>query len=159
MALLSLPTRKSIPSFIRLAPIRMFVLLTLVCSMLIVNQASASAQLQIDGYDPVSYFTGSPAKGSASITVEHKGKVYAFVSKASADKFRKNPAKYVPQFGGNCAFGMVFGQRSRVDPKVWKIVNGKLYMHINSATQRRWLKKQQPYIQKAESVWSRLGGS
>ena len=38
------------------------------------------------------------------------------------------PTKFLPQFGGYCAFALSKGRLSPVDPDVYKIVDGKLYM-------------------------------
>ncbi len=110
--------------------------------------------LNIGGYDPVSFFDpAGPKIGSKELIVEYDGSKYAFHNDQNANTFRSNPGKYAPQFGGNCAFGMVFGSKSTVDPKVWKIIDGKLYFHINAGTQRAWAKKHNAYIERAEVAW------
>lgn len=115
-------------------------------------------ELALRGYDPVSYFSPTgPKRGSQSFIVEHAGSKYAFHTRENAARFQASPERYTPQFGGNCAFGMAFGSKSSVDPNIWKIVGGKLYLHINAGTQRAWLKKQDNYIKRAETAWKTIG--
>lgn len=119
---------------------------------------AGSKELALRGYDPVSYFSpAGPKRGSQSFVVNHAGMTFAFHTRENASLFQSDPERYTPQFGGNCAFGMAFGSKSSVDPNIWKIVDGKLYLHINAGTQRAWLKKQDNYIKRAETAWKTLG--
>ena len=63
--------------------------------------------LAIKGYDPVAYFTdGRPVKGDPQFTHMFEGATYQFASASSRDQFAKEPARYVPQFGGFCAWAV-----------------------------------------------------
>ena len=142
----------------RILTAMLMTLSTLLLLLSAANAAQASNERpMLRGYDPVSYFSKTgPQRGKDEWTEAHNGETYKFSSVQNADKFRANPDKFVPQFGGNCALGMVFGNKSSVDPKVWKIVDGKLYFHINAGTQRAWWKKRTHYIKRAEVAWSKL---
>ena len=72
----------------------------------------------IKGYDPVAYFTQNKAvKGSKANAVAYHGVTYYFVSASTKDEFKKNPAKYEPQYGGWCAYAMgKDGAKVEVDP-------------------------------------------
>src|SRR5512147_1776342 len=75
------------------------------------------AGLGAKGYDVVSYFTdGKPAVGSADFTQAYGGVTWRFVSKEHRDLFAKSPAKYAPQYGGFCAYGVSHGKLVDVDP-------------------------------------------
>lgn len=75
----------------------------------VVNVAGAS-RIAVGGYDPVAFFTdGKPTPGDPGITSTHKGAIYLFASKAHKTQFEANPEKYVPQFGGFCAYGAALG--------------------------------------------------
>jgi len=54
----------------------------------------------IKGYDPVSYFDRDPKKGDPSITYSFDGLTYRFASEANKDKFKANPERYKPAYGG-----------------------------------------------------------
>lgn len=114
--------------------------------------------IAIEGYDPVAYFEMSkPVKGSKAFKATHDGATYRFVSKRHLKLFTANPAKYVPEYGGYCAFGMRYGQTSKVDPTAWTVVDGKLYLQYNQGTQAVWRKKPQEYITIANQIWRKLG--
>ena len=45
------------------------------------------------------------------------------------DLFAADPVKYAPQYGGLCADGVSFGTvTTNIDPKAWRIIEGKLYL-------------------------------
>ncbi len=113
----------------------------------------------IGGYDPVAYFSaGEPTIGSGRYRAEHRGVVYQFSSEKNLDAFREDADKYVPQYGGYCAFGMRYGQKSRVDPKAWRIVDGKLYLLLNHGTRAMWERKVDENISIADRLWSKVVG-
>ena len=42
---------------------------------------------------------------------------------------QREPVKYAPQYGGHCADGVSFGTiTTNIDPKAWRIIEGKLYL-------------------------------
>jgi YHS domain-containing protein len=92
------------------------------------------AGVAVDGYDPVSYFlpSNSPTKGKSEIAFTYKGIKYLFSSEENRKKFQDNPEKYEPEFGGWCAYAMgENGDKVEIDPKRFKIVNGKLNLFYN----------------------------
>ncbi|MFA9213327.1 MAG: YHS domain-containing (seleno)protein [Candidatus Methylacidiphilales bacterium] len=98
--------------------------------------------LAIQGYDPISYFEGTPQKGNALFLTFYKGVQYYFTSQAHKDLFLKTPEKYEPAYGGWCAYAMgEYGDKVEIDPTSYKIVNGKLnlfyYSFINK-TLNKW---------------------
>jgi YHS domain-containing protein len=127
------------------------------------DPASTSAQnldasdVAIHGYDPVAYFTvGKPTKGDPKFTAVHDGAIYRFASAANRDAFKKNPAKYVPAFGGFCAMGAVMQKKLDGDPTLWRIVDGKLYLNVGAPQQKRWLEDAPGNIDKANKNWSAI---
>ncbi|PSH63728.1 hypothetical protein CU103_15625 [Phyllobacterium sophorae] len=84
----------------------------------------------IKGYDPVAYFTQHQAmQGSAKYSHQWLGATWHFASAENRDLFAADPAKYAPQYGGYCADGVSFGTvTTNVDPKAWRIIEGKLYI-------------------------------
>src|SRR4051812_47068419 len=85
--------------------------------------------LALEGYDPVCYFEGKPEEGNEDIKYLYKEITYYFISKANLDKFKTNPGKYEPAYGGWCAYAMgQTGEKVKVDPETFKILNGKLYL-------------------------------
>lgn len=110
--------------------------------------------LAIKGYDPVSYFTNSsPQKGSAKYTATYKGGIYQFSNEHNRDMFKKSPAKYAPQYGGYCAFGVAMEKKFDTDPLAWKIVDSKLYLNLNKDVQKKWLTDVPGYLRQSNENW------
>ena len=83
-------------------------------------------------FDPVSYFQGKPTKGSSQFEYNHKGIFYYFSSDANREEFKKSPGKYEPAYGGFCAYTIATtGERVKILPTAYKIVNGKLHLFYN----------------------------
>jgi YHS domain-containing protein len=110
--------------------------------------------LAIQGYDPVAYFTNEkPTKGSSDFTATYKNAIYHFSSEENRDLFRASPAKYAPQFGGFCAFGVTKGRKFDTDPTAWRVVDAKLYLNLNKDVQKVWLEDVPGYITNANQTW------
>jgi YHS domain-containing protein len=113
----------------------------------------------IEGYDPVAYFDGKPMKGKESLTVQHQGVMYRFSSAENKAKFVANPEKYAPAYGGWCAYAMVDGEKVEVDPKTYRIVDGRLFLYYNGTwgnTLKAWNKKdEKQQTQSADSHWKK----
>ena len=93
----------------------------------------------VGGYDSVAYFTqGKPVKGDARFRTDWRGAEFRFASARNLAAFRADPARYAPQFGGYCAWAVSQGYTAAGDPKVWKIVGGKLYLNYNAEAARLW---------------------
>lgn len=84
----------------------------------------------IKGYDPVAYFTQNDAvEGKSDYSYRWLGATWHFTSAENRDLFKADPSKYAPQYGGYCADGVSFGTvTTNVDPKAWRIIDGKLYI-------------------------------
>ena len=115
--------------------------------------------LAIKGYDPVAYFTmNKPVEGDINFTATHKGAIYRFSSESNRDKFRANPDKFAPQYGGYCAFGVTMEKKFDTDPTAWKIVDNKLYLNLNKSVQNRWVQNTHGNIDKSDDVWGDIKG-
>ena len=119
--------------------------------------------LAIQGYDPVAYFKQNTAvKGSKDLAVFYQGVTYYFSSAANKEEFKKNPALYEPQYGGWCAYAMGSkGEKVEIDPKTFKITNGKLYLFYNkffNNTLTSWNKDEMGLKDKADINWKTISG-
>lgn len=109
----------------------------------------------LGGYDPVSYFYESePAPGTAANQVTWRGTVWHFTSAENAQRFRENPEQYAPQYGGYSLYGMSRGKAYATDPKVFDIIDGKLYLSRNDAVREIWQRNPTGYIATADRKWS-----
>ena len=141
-----------------------FVMLTLVFAAFM-SPLSVSAEFNtgffsnvaVDGYDVVAYFTeGKPRKGSSKLSTEWGGAEWRFASAKNLKVFKKNPGKYVPQFGGYCAWAVAQGSKANGDPKHWKIVNGKLYLNYNASILEKWEANESELIKQGNEKWPDL---
>ncbi|WP_028475686.1 YHS domain-containing (seleno)protein [Nevskia ramosa] len=106
----------------------------------------------IRGYDPVAYFTdGKPVKGSDKFVHEWMGAKWQFASQDHLDKFKAEPAKYAPQYGGYCAYGIAEGHVVKIEPDQWSIVNDKLYLNYDADVSKKWKQDKAGYIKKADA--------
>ena len=113
--------------------------------------------LALKGYDPVAYFTqGAAVKGDQAITAEHDGATYRFASAEHRDLFVADPVKYVPQYGGYCAYGVAKGVKAGIDPEQFTVRDGKLYLNYNAGVQRTWKKDVPGYLAMSEKNWQHL---
>lgn len=93
-----------------------------------VNKDSDGVALK--GYDPVAYFTESkPMKGLKEFEHQHNGARYRFASASNRDLFQASPEKYLPRYGGYCAWAVSQGHTANISPNAWKVVDGKLYLN------------------------------
>lgn len=108
----------------------------------------------IGGYDPVAYFTdGKAVRGSGFHVTVVDGVTYAFATAEHRKMFEANPQKYLPAYGGYCAYGLGVGKKFVADPEVWKIVEGKLYLNLDKGIQQKWEKDIPGYIKKGDANW------
>ncbi|WP_346226794.1 YHS domain-containing (seleno)protein [Lacinutrix venerupis] len=115
-----------------------------------------------EGYDVVSYFNNNPKEGSNSYTINYDGAQFKFESQTHLDAFKANPDKYIPQYGGYCAYAIAEkGEKVSIDPETFEIRDGKLYLFYNSAlinTLKKWQKKDvKGLIKKADQSWRTIG--
>jgi YHS domain-containing protein len=108
----------------------------------------------IRGYDPVAYFTQrAPVKGAREFTHVWRGATWHFASAENRDRFAADPARYAPQYGGYCAYGVAHGYAPPIDPAAWSIVDGRLYLNFDLRTRARWEKDIPGFIRRADANW------
>jgi YHS domain-containing protein len=142
------------------------VLLAMLVSICIYAQSSTlrkkhlnqTNQVAIEGYDPVAYFTQHRAiKGSKTISHTALGVTYYFSSQENKKLFIRNRDKYEPQYGGWCASAMSSnGQKVKVDPTNFKIIDSKLYLFCDTSYKNSlsgWKKDEKSVILKGDKNW------
>jgi len=116
--------------------------------------------IAIEGYDPVSYFDGNPTEGDSKFNYAFKGVVYQFSNTSNANKFKASPEKYEPVYGGWCAYAMgETGEKVKIDPQTYKIVEGRLYLFYNfwsNNTLKDWNKNEKSLKTKADQNWKKF---
>jgi len=111
----------------------------------------------IEGYDPVAYFNEQKAvEGNSRFTINWRGANWQFANADNRDKFKAQPEKYAPQYGGYCAWAVSQGYTASTDPDAWKIVDGKLYLNYSKSVQARWSQNIPTNITASEANWPGL---
>jgi YHS domain-containing protein len=117
-----------------------------------------SSGVAIEGYCPVAYFAVDKAvKGDPQHASTYNDVTYHFVSADAKRAFDAEPAKFIPAFGGWCAFGMAVEDKFPIDPNSFKIVDGRLLLFLknkNVDALALWnAGDQYELITKAEAHW------
>ncbi|SEI55886.1 hypothetical protein SAMN05216327_102449 [Dyadobacter sp. SG02] len=108
----------------------------------------------IKGYDVVAFFKDAkPVEGADSLTFHYKDADWLFASRANLEAFRSAPDRYVPQYGGYCAYGTSEGHKAPTEAETWTIVDDKLYFNYNMKVKNNWSKKREEFIEKADTQW------
>jgi YHS domain-containing protein len=108
----------------------------------------------VKGYDPVAYFVaGRPIPGVELYTYRLRGVTYRFASAEDREKFEANPEKYLPQYGGYCAYAMSVDRIADIDPSRWAVVNNKLYLNNNYLSFLLWSLDKDGHIASADHNW------
>lgn len=116
-------------------------------------------KVAVGGHDPVAYFkAGKPVPGSREFSASWQGAEYRFASAANRDAFKADPARFAPQYGGYCAWAVSQGYTASGDPRVWKIVNGKLYLNYNEDVGRKWAADTAGFIRSGDANWPKVLG-
>ena len=113
--------------------------------------------IAIHGHDPVAYFVeGRPVVGKPEYRATVGAATYWFASEGNLQTFKADPSKYEPQYGGYCAYGVAQGHKPDIDPTAFRIVDGKLYLNLSPAVQKRWQEDIPVFIKRANQNWGAL---
>jgi hypothetical protein len=119
----------------------------------------AGGRVAIHASDPVAYFVeGGPRKGRSELAVERNGARWLFSSVANRARFEADAERYLPAYGGYCAYGVAQGYLVKIDPEAWTIVDGRLYLNYDRSISETWREDVPGYVHKADGNWPRLIG-
>ncbi len=123
------------------------------------SRTNIGTGLAAKGYDVVAYFSDAATPGDPAITATHEGATYYFTSEENKARFESDPARYAPAFGGWCAYAMSESKLFDVDPRSFKIVDGRLmlfYDGVGGNTREIWESgevSQAQRLQRAAERW------
>jgi YHS domain-containing protein len=121
------------------------------------DEVFVADSVAIRGYDPVAYFTeGRPVKGEPRFRHEWNGATWQFASRENLERFSADPARYAPQFGGFCAYGVSRGYKVGTDPDAFTVHDGKLYLNYSLPVQDTWRQDTDAYIGQGRANWETL---
>lgn len=110
----------------------------------------------LHGYDPVTYFSDKPMKGDQAILSLYKQVEYHFTSLQNKTIFERSPERYLPMYGGYCAYGVRMGKKLDIDPFAYEIRDGRLYVLLNRATHKMWQQDMEKNIQVSDQTWPEI---
>ncbi len=115
------------------------------------------AGVGVGGYDPVAYFRRDAAiQGSAALPLVHDGVTYRFESEENRRLFAADPERYLPRFGGYCAWAVAEGYTAHGDPEAWSVVEGRLYLNYSPRIRARWERDTPGNIAAGEANWPKV---
>lgn len=117
----------------------------------------ANSVIGARGYDLTTFFTSEkPSRGTGHHLATYDGVDYLFTSDANKKAFEADPQKYLPAFGGYCAYGASIGKKFVADPDVYDIVDGKLYFNLDTKIRSIWAKDINGNIELAKTNWKTI---
>jgi hypothetical protein len=114
-------------------------------------------RLMLMGHDPVAYFTQNEAiLGDPTIQSDHQGVTWRFSSAENQAEFLRDPAKYMPQFGGFCSNGINYAVPwgAGGGPNTWRIYRGRLYVFGGQSSRDQFEMDTELNLQRAHHYWT-----
>ncbi|MBK9440537.1 MAG: YHS domain-containing protein [Comamonadaceae bacterium] len=113
------------------------------------------ARLMLKGADVTAYFTqGKYVQGDARYRSNYEGVDFRFASAQAKALFDKAPTQYLPQYGGYCANGVVYGIPWGGDADTWTLLNGKLYIFGGQGSKDAFLLDEKQNLALADKYWA-----
>jgi len=125
------------------------------------NWNNANGEPFLNGLDVTTYFSKNvPEKGNSKFSAKYGGMIFYFSTEANQKSFIVNPEKFLPAYGGWCAYAMgLNGEKVEVDPYTFKVVDNKLYLFYNfyfNNTLKDWNKDEKNLQRSADLNWSNI---
>lgn len=118
-------------------------------------EIAPDTRVMLKGADVVSYFTDAKyQQGSAQHKSTFEGVSFHFASAEHKAQFDQSPQKYLPQFGGYCANGLVYGIPWGGDADTWKMIDGKLYIFGGQGSKDAFLLDEKANVALAQKYWN-----
>ena len=112
-------------------------------------------RVMLKGHDVVAYFSdGKYMLGSPQFSSVYEGVTFRFASAGHKALFDASPAKYLPQYGGYCANGIVYGIPWGGDADTWLMNNGKLYIFGGAGSKAAYLLDVPGNTRLADKYWA-----
>ncbi len=122
-----------------------------------VINADPHSKIALQAYDPVAFHTvGKAMKANPAISAEYRGYKYLFSSAANKTTFEEQPEKYLPAYGGFCAYGVANGLFVPVEIDTWEIIDGHLVLQYSQEFKQKFGEHKDENIRKANDNWSKI---
>ena len=148
---------------LRIAPF-WFILATVLLSLTISFQPkhAAAERIVVDrhtgialgGFDPVAYFVDADAvRGKGEFEHASAEVIWRFRNEGNRAAFAANPEVYMPRFGGYDPLAVSRGVGVAADPRLWLIVEGRLYLFFTPEARTAFGESPKDIIEAAERSW------
>ncbi len=115
------------------------------------------AGVALSGNDAVAYVVdGKATPGVAEHTSSHGGATYQFTSAEHKAAFDAEPDRFVPRYGGYCAFAAAQNRLSQVEADQFEIYDGHLLLFTNADFHAQFDKDPAGNKAKADANWPGL---
>ena len=133
-------------------------ILTLSAAQVFAGDFYEDKGVALNSYDATSYFgpSADPIPGVKDLSFDYKGSKFYFVTPTHLHTFASDPAKYAPQYDGFDAYGVSQGRKVGGHPRVFAVVDGKLYMFSDLESRKNWKKDISGNIARASEQWSEV---
>jgi YHS domain-containing protein len=137
------------------------ILLITLSSTFLAQEYNLKKGFVAEGYDVVAYFNNKVEKGDIKFITTYDRVKFKFSTKENLETFKKSPKKYIPAYGGYCAYALgAKGKKVSIDPETFEIRDGKLYLFYNSwgtNTLKLWKKEDPEKLkEKADKHWKNM---
>lgn len=111
----------------------------------------------LQGHDPVAYQQNNESiAGNPSLSHTWNGASWHFSNIENQQLFKANPNDFAPQYGGYCATAVGEGLTADINPEIWYLHDGKLYLFFDEGAKNDWVTKiEQRIIAQADQNWSK----
>lgn len=122
-----------------------------------VINADPHGKIALQAYDPVAFHTeGKAIKGNPAILAECCGYKFAFSSEENKAAFEEQSEKYLPAYGGYCAFGISIGVLFPVEIDTWEIIEGSLVLQYTQEVKQMFEENKDENLRKANENWAKM---
>lgn len=130
-------------------------ILSLTATYALAGEFLESNGAALNAYDPLSYFTPSPdpVPGTKELSYTYKGSTFYFLTPGHMRTFASDPEHYAPQFGGYDAYGVSQGLKVPAHPRVFAVIDGKLYLFSDAEARKNWKKDISGNVARASERW------
>jgi hypothetical protein len=110
--------------------------------------------LALYGVDPVAFHTNKrPTEGREEFELRYAGVIWRFQNEGNRAAFIKDPAIYMPRYGGYDPLGIARGVATPGYPALWSVVDDRLYLFHTAEAQKLFLADPRAGAAAADARW------